>query len=190
MMNLHVKKFIHRLYKRKMFKSLTNFLKSDKGMMLLVAIIVIIVGYSLFSYSKSKGLVLDAMTASAGVKPNEESKGETASKPAEYNEVASTPSSLSNGYTMTDAATPEDLLPADKNSEFAQLNPVNTGNVDLPDMLQAGSLVGIDTIGQTLKNPNMQLRSDPVIDKKAVGPWNNSTYEPDLGRVPLELGDK
>jgi hypothetical protein len=58
----------------------------------------------------------------------------------------------------------------------------------IPDLLQAGSLIGLDTIGQTLKNANLQLRSDPVIVKQNVGPWNNSTYEPDLGRVPLELG--
>jgi hypothetical protein len=58
----------------------------------------------------------------------------------------------------------------------------------IPDLLQAGSLIGLDTIGQTLKNANLQLRSDPIIVKQSVGPWNNSTYEPDLGRVPLELG--
>jgi hypothetical protein len=27
-----------------------------------------------------------------------------------------------------------------------------------------------------------------VIPKAEVGPWNKSTIEPDLGRVPLELG--
>ena len=89
---------------------------------------------------------------------------------------------------MNSTANPDELLPVDSNSEFAKLNPVNSGKVDLPDMLQAGSLIGIDTIGQTLKNPNLQLRSDPVITKNSVGPWNNSTFEPDLARVPLELG--
>jgi len=39
-----------------------------------------------------------------------------------------------------------------------------------------------------MKNANLQLRSDPTIAKQNVGPWNNSTYEPDLARVPLELG--
>jgi hypothetical protein len=39
-----------------------------------------------------------------------------------------------------------------------------------------------------LKNPNLQLRSDPIIPKKEIGPWNQSTYEPDLMRVPLEVG--
>ena len=58
----------------------------------------------------------------------------------------------------------------------------------MPDLLNAVSRIGLDTIGQTMKNANLQLRSDPTIAKQNVGPWNNSTYEPDLARVPLELG--
>jgi hypothetical protein len=46
----------------------------------------------------------------------------------------------------------------------------------------------LDTIGQTMKNANLQLRSDPVIQKGDIGPWNQSTIEPDLMRVPLEVG--
>ena len=69
------------------------------------------------------------------------------------------------------------------------MNPVSTGASNLPqDLLQAGSMIGVDTVGQTLKNPNLQLRSEPAIPKQQVGPWNNSTVEPDLSRVPLELG--
>jgi hypothetical protein len=57
-----------------------------------------------------------------------------------------------------------------------------------PDLLQAGYHIGLDTIGQTLRNANYQLRSDPVIQKQDIGPWSQSTIEPDLGRVPLEIG--
>jgi hypothetical protein len=92
------------------------------------------------------------------------------------------------GYSAQNVANPSDLLPSDKNSQWASLNPVNQGNVNTPDLLQAGYHIGLDTIGQTLKNPNLQLRSDPIIPKKEIGPWNQSTYEPDLMRVPLEVG--
>jgi len=87
-------------------------------------------------------------------------------------------------------ASPTDLLPADQNSEWAALNPVNMsqGNIIAGDMLQAGYHIGLDTIGQTMKNANLQLRSDPIIPKQNVGPWNQSTYEPDYARVPLEVG--
>lgn len=92
------------------------------------------------------------------------------------------------GYTAQSTVNPTDLLPVDQNSQWASLNPVNQGNPMTPDLLQAGYHIGLDTIGQTLKNPNLQLRSDPYIPKAAVGPWNQSTYEPDLMRVPLEVG--
>jgi hypothetical protein len=92
------------------------------------------------------------------------------------------------GYTAQSTVNPTDLLPVDQNSQWASLNPVNQGNPITPDLLQAGYHIGLDTIGQTLKNPNLQLRSDPYIPKAAVGPWNQSTYEPDLMRVPLEVG--
>ena len=87
-------------------------------------------------------------------------------------------------------ATPSDLLPIDNNSQWASLNPTqNQSTVMTPDLLIAGYHIGTDTIGQTLRNPNLQLRSDPIIQKTDVGPWNLSTIEPDFGRVPLEIGD-
>ena len=98
------------------------------------------------------------------------------------------PVANAGGYSSQAVANPSDLLPSDKNSQWASLNPVNQGNVNTPDLLQAGYHIGLDTIGQTLKNPNLQLRSDPIIPKKEIGPWNQSTYEPDLMRVPLEVG--
>ena len=43
-------------------------------------------------------------------------------------------------------------------------------------------------VQQALKNANLQLRSDPIIEKKIVSPWMMSTIEPDMARVPLEVG--
>jgi hypothetical protein len=65
---------------------------------------------------------------------------------------------------------------------------MNQGSVAMPVLLQAGYHIGLDTIGQTLRNANLQLRSDPIIQKQDIGPWNQSTIEPDLARVPLEVG--
>ena len=183
------KNFIQCLYKVKMFKTLTNFVKSDNAKWIFVAIVVAIIVYSMMNYSKGKGMVLDNMTTGAAIKPNKYASNEVfeSSKPASYDQPESVSASTSD-YKSVDTAAPQDLLPVDKNSEFAKLNPVSSGKQDLPDLLQAGSLIGIDTIGQTLKNANLQLRSDPTIKKQNIGPWNNSTFEPDLARVPLELG--
>ena len=96
--------------------------------------------------------------------------------------------SAPSGQFLSTVANPADLLPSDANSQWGGLNPINGVNIQTPDLLQAGYHIGLDTIGQTLKNANLQLRSDPLIEKRDVGPWNMSTYEPDYGRVPLEIG--
>ena len=177
-----------------MFKTFTNLFKSDNAKWLFVAIVLCIVAYSLLNYSNGKGIVMDAMSTGT-VQPSSSLGNEVfdTNKPSNYDTPqALAPTEVQSGsdYKQVSTAAPQDLLPADKNSEFATLNPVssNSGSNLPQDLLQAGSMIGVDTIGQTLKNPNLQLRSEPAIPKQQVGPWNNSTVEPDLARVPLELG--
>ena len=83
---------------------------------------------------------------------------------------------------------PADLLPNDKNSQWAKLNPMGGGDLKGVNLLQAGVHQGIDTVGQSLRNANLQLRSEPANPIMKIGPWNNSTIEPDLARRPLEIG--
>ena len=83
---------------------------------------------------------------------------------------------------------PSDLLPKDKNSEWSQLNPSGQGDLQNINLLKAGYHIGIDTIGQSLRNANQQIRSEPPNPQVNVGPWNLSPIEPDFMRPPLELG--
>ena len=139
---------------------------------LFILVVFAVLAWLLLSYSGSKSFSLDSM----------ETGTDSASAPASASSApAPAPSPIAN---------PNELLPTDTNSQWAALNPVNMnqGSMLNGDMLQAGYHIGLDTIGQTLKNPNLQLRSDPIIPKQDVGPWNQSTYEPDYGRIPLEVG--
>lgn len=86
------------------------------------------------------------------------------------------------------SSNPADLLPKDTNSQWAQLNPVGQGELANLNFLKAGYQIGIDTVGQSLRNANLQERSDPVIPQMSVGPWNMSTITPDYTRPPLEIG--
>jgi hypothetical protein len=140
---------------------------------LFILVVFAVLAWLLLSYSGSKSFSLDSMETGT------DSASAPASAPASAS--ASAPSTIAN---------PNELLPTDANSQWAALNPVNMnqGSMLNGDMLQAGYHIGLDTIGQTLKNPNLQLRSDPIIPKQDVGPWNQSTYEPDYGRIPLEVG--
>jgi hypothetical protein len=93
----------------------------------------------------------------------------------------------SKATPLQPVSNPEDLLPTDSNSAWGNINGTSM-NIASPDLLRAGYHIGLDTIGQSLRNANLQLRSDPIIPKQDVGPWNSSTIEPDFGRVPLEVG--
>lgn len=89
-----------------------------------------------------------------------------------------------------DKLTAEDLLPKDAaNSKWAEVNPAGQGDVADRNFLSAGHHLGVDTIGQSLRNPNYQLRSDPPNPKLTVGPWNQSTIEFDQGRKHFEINE-
>lgn len=89
-----------------------------------------------------------------------------------------------------DKLTAEDLLPRDAaNSKWAEVNPAGQGDVADRNYLSAGYHIGVDTIGQSLRNPNYSLRSDPPNPKMTVGPWNQSTIEYDQGRKHFEINE-
>jgi hypothetical protein len=92
------------------------------------------------------------------------------------------------GATNMPVANPSDLLPRDTNNQWGSLNPAGSGDLSGQNLLSATFLTGIDTIGNTMKNANLQLRSEPPNPQLNIGPWNQSTFAPDLMRTPLELG--
>lgn len=81
---------------------------------------------------------------------------------------------------------PADLMPlSDPNSQWAQANPSGSGDLQGKNFLSAGALVGVNTVGQSLRNANYQLRADPPCPQ---GQWPimQSTITPDLQRRSLE----
>lgn len=160
---------------------LQKFFTKDR---LMILVIFILLAVFLLYYSTGKTTVMDSMDVGM--------EREKVSKQAELPSVeAKAPAQekpCTAGYSVQQVANPSELLPNDANSQWASLNPVNQSSPQMPDLLQAGYHIGLDTIGQTMKNANQQLRSDPVISKSNIGPWNQSTIEPDMMRVPLEVG--
>jgi hypothetical protein len=87
------------------------------------------------------------------------------------------------------AANPSDLLPSDSNNGWANANPVGSPNLQSISLLNPQQVVGINTQGSTLRNSNLQLRSEPANPRASTGcPWNISTIESDPYRLPLEIG--
>jgi hypothetical protein len=79
---------------------------------------------------------------------------------------------------------PGDLLPQDSKM-FAELQPNGQGPLDR-SFLTSAFHAGVDTVGQSLRNANVGLRSEPANPQNVVSPWNNTTIGPDLTRRPLE----
>jgi len=91
------------------------------------------------------------------------------------------------GCYPRDQLTPSELLPKDPDSVWAQQNPMGTGSLKGKNFLSAGALIGVNTVGQSLRNANYQLRSEPPNPQVPVSVFYNSTIEPDTNRRDLEI---
>ena len=87
-----------------------------------------------------------------------------------------------------DRLTKDDLLPKDANLKWATINPSSSGDITDKNFLTAGYHIGVNTVGQSLRNANLQLRSEIPNPQVAVSPWMISTIEPDVRPVSFEIG--
>ena len=131
------------------------------------------------------------------VSPQEE--GVEPSRPLGENEMympvgeTSSPYGLSGGNVPQDCfpkdqLNPDDLLPGNAATKFAASNPQAGGELKDQNFLEAGHHIGVNTVGQSLRNANRQLRSEPANPQVKVSPWLTTTIEPDTNRRPLEIG--
>ena len=92
------------------------------------------------------------------------------------------------GCYPRDQLTPSELLPKDMNSVWAEQNPMGPGSLKGKNFLSAGALIGVNTVGQSMRNANLQVRSEPPCPQVAVSIFNQSTISPDVSHRPLEIG--
>ncbi len=92
------------------------------------------------------------------------------------------------GCYPRDQLTPSELLPKDMNSIWAEQNPMGPGSLKGKNFLSAGALIGVNTVGQSLRNANLQIRSEPPCPQIPVSIFNQSTIAPDISHRPLEIG--
>lgn len=175
-----------------MFKGISSgFKKVLARKELVVAVVALFIGVALLSYSGSKTYSMDGMNSgypsSYSAQSDYLAKQPTVAD-THAQHVVPAPEGVADqktGYNLSPVNNAADLLPNDPNSEWAQLNPgLNAGAT--PDLLSPGQYIGISSA--PLRNSNLQYRSDPVIPRQDIGPWNQSTIEQDISRVPLEIG--
>ena len=175
---------------------------SSNHLVLAISGIVLLYAYYRYSNGKSVRSVTDGLKnrmesspanlAGSGPCGSNYSAGENNlagnSGHAAVNGVRTTQPNLPGGCAKQETINPADLLPKDENSKFARMNPRGQGDLMGVSLLEAGHHIGINTVGQSLRNANLQLRSEPANPQMNVGPWNNTTMGPDLTRRPLEIG--
>ena len=91
------------------------------------------------------------------------------------------------GCYPRDQLTPAELLPKDMNSIWAEQNPMGPGSLKGKNFLSAGALIGVNTVGQSLRNANLQIRSEPPNPQVPVSIFLQSTIGPDISHRTLEI---
>lgn len=166
-----------------------------------MCIVALVAAYAMYQYSQGKSLFKNSFAGNGsrnfitptdvGDHPADTTGGVSAAPPMgqvampeSISGIAGTPGAPHSASTKN--IDPAELLPRDANSEWS--NAPGGGDVANLNMLSAGSLAGINTVGSSLRNPNLQIRSEPQNPRVNTGPWGGSTIEADTQRRPLELG--
>ena len=184
-----------------MLKDLQKTFKAHHVLLLLGGLVLI---YVIYNYSSDKNFYPEnyesvnkrnpSQRSSGTQNQNSKSAGPNAANDSTFyvdyaplntsdGNMAGMPSNCSSQNTNN----PSDLLPNDNNSGWG-LKPMGSGDFMGVNFLNAGYLIGIDSVGSSLRNANQQVRSEPPNPQLLVSPWNNTTIEPDTFRQPLEVG--
>jgi hypothetical protein len=98
---------------------------------------------------------------------------------------------LAEGIAARKQLKAAELLPKDGEANaWAKVNPKGKGSLAFKNFIEAGYHLGINTVGQSLRNANLQIRSEPSNPQVPVSIWMNSTISPDANRRDFEVGCK
>jgi hypothetical protein len=185
-----------------MLEKLQQYIKSHQVLTIIASLVLV---WAIYNYSGSKSMFPEYMSNGSGSgsssnrrnKGNPNGSGQGLPMPVDdssvYNQLDSVAASASSTIGLPPNCSgqaninPADLLPKDNNSSW-NLKPMGSGDFLGVNLLSAGQLIGVDTIGSSLRNANLQVRSEPPNPQLQVSPWMNTTIEPDPFRAPLEIG--
>jgi hypothetical protein len=199
--NIKIIKIFYLLFYITMLKDLQKTFKAHHVLLLLGGLVLI---YVIYNYSSNKNFSPENYESANKRNSSQNSSGATNSNARGGNPTGANDGTFYVDYAPVNAGdgnmagmpsncnsqtmnTPSDLLPSDNNSGWG-LKPMGSGDFMGVNFLNAGYLIGVDTIGSTLRNANQQIRSEPPNPQLMVSPWNNTTIEPDAFRQPLEVG--
>jgi len=107
------------------------------------------------------------------------------------NDTTNTVNNIANGVVninnnVTDYNS-KDYLPKEINKQWfdTDFSQAKTNIEDDKLINTERYVIGINTVGQSLKNASYDIRGTIANPKFSISPWNNSTYEPDYNIKPL-----
>jgi len=164
--------------------------KQMLGLLIIIIVVIIIVYYVQNNYTKKIENMKVKMDSEEILPELEEGEMPQTIEGEEYieGEEMMEQDKINEDYYACDSVSPKDLLPKSKMADdFSKQFPVGSGDLSSKNFLTAGYNVGINTVASSLRNANLQLRSDPYIEPKQF-PFQNSTILPDMNRKQLEIG--
>tara|TARA_Y100000389_G_C17453796_1_gene516652 strand:+ start:144 stop:683 length:540 start_codon:yes stop_codon:yes gene_type:complete len=174
--------------------SVKKMFKDFKGVNVLLIIGLVFLVIALYQYSQNKNVFQSGMTSMVDTPPTPASSCNSTQPPKNKVSFSVENGAKSNGSTPSSSllnkpsANPSDLLPnmSMNNNEFSSSNPNPLSGTNF---LSPHASPGLNTQGSSLRNPNLQLRSEPPNPRTNTNcPWNVSTIQGDPYRRPLEIG--
>ena len=155
-----------------------------------ILVIFLLLAFVLTSYASGKTELDMNMLKNEGYQnavPPEAFEGDVdAEAVAEAAEAA--PEESEEGFSNMNVNAPSDLLPTNS-GDSSLVNSMMTQDGQMPgNLLESGAHIGLPTTSSSMRNANLQLRSEPPNPQVKVSPWLQSTIEPDTNRKPMEIG--
>jgi len=174
-------------------------LSSQKVVRLGFVLVGVVVVYSLFtSYSGSKGAVLDkaeelggsgSLAPLSGQGPYSIGTSAVGGNALDVSGLQGRTPSSQQTYTQNVLSSGELLPKGEIGASWAAVNPVGNKDLDGQNFLQAGYHANINIIGisQNNRNPTYDIRSETPNPQSKVGPFLQTTIDPDPFRANRAL---
>jgi len=174
-------------------------LSSQKVVRLGMVLVGVVVVYSLFSsYSSAKGAVVDkaeelggsgGMAPLSGQGPYSVGTSSLGGNALAVDDMQGRTPASQQTYTQNVLSSSELLPKGEMGASWAAVNPVGKSDLDGQNFLQAGYHANINIIGisQTNRNPTYDIRSEQPNPQSKVGPFLQTTIDPDPFRANRAL---
>jgi hypothetical protein len=174
-------------------------LTSTKVVRLGMVLVGVVVVYSLFStYSTGKSAVVDkaeelggsgSMAPMTGQGPFSVGTSSIGGNAVSVDDMQGRTPSSQQTYTQNVLSSSELLPKGEIGASWAAVNPVGSKDMDGQNFLQAGYHANINIIGisQNNRNPTYDIRSETPNPQSKVGPFLQTTIDPDPFRANRAL---